>query len=309
MEISTLNRLALKYKVLVKSDSPGFQRRARILQSVWREEQGYAPGMHKGKFLGSRLAMPEAQEKLSNYLDDDIREVVRAEVLDPDRSKDKLYSKPRIFNDLLSSQPLCFNLFGKLQQNLAFASAVFSDLTAGRVHRVTDIKFEWSPGRGSPIYTHDRSAFDVYVCYQTRNGGVGFIGVEVKYHENLRGSVSHNPRYDEIADLMNCFRSGCRPKFHQTPLHQIWRDHLLAGIHRLVDSFEDGFFLFLYPKGNDKCTEAVGVYRECLSDEETFAAWTLEDIAAAIQYRTKKEWINHFIDRYLNFDKLARYIV
>jgi hypothetical protein len=51
--------------------------------------------------------MPEAEVKLSNYLTDVIRDAVRFEVLGPDRDRDKVYGQPRIFNDLLSSQPLC----------------------------------------------------------------------------------------------------------------------------------------------------------------------------------------------------------
>ena len=56
--------------------------------------------------------MPE--RTLANYLTPKIRQVVRHEVLGPARSRGKVYGKPRIFNHLLSSQPLCFNLFADL---------------------------------------------------------------------------------------------------------------------------------------------------------------------------------------------------
>ncbi|QDG52136.1 hypothetical protein FIV42_15710 [Persicimonas caeni] len=42
--------------------------------------------------------------------------------------------QPRIFNNLLSSQPLCFNLFGELQQNLELATEVFRTLAEGRMN-------------------------------------------------------------------------------------------------------------------------------------------------------------------------------
>ena len=57
------------------------------------------------------MEMPWAQETLANFMTEHVHRVVRQEVLDPRRSKGKLFAKPRIFNDLLSSQPLCFNLF------------------------------------------------------------------------------------------------------------------------------------------------------------------------------------------------------
>jgi hypothetical protein len=39
---------------------------------------------------------------------------VRREVIHPGRDRSKLYGQPRIFNDLLSIQPLSFNLFAEL---------------------------------------------------------------------------------------------------------------------------------------------------------------------------------------------------
>ena len=155
--------IARAHDCFVASDNE-FQRRARILQSMWREEQGLPKGEHRGKPLGSRLAMPAAEQHLQNYLSDTIRQVVKREVLGPKRSG-KLYARPRIFNDLLSSQPLCFNLFGELAADLGLATRVFRDLLPDRVQQVTAVEFEWSPGRGDNRFTGDRSAFDVFVRY------------------------------------------------------------------------------------------------------------------------------------------------
>ena len=82
-------------------------------------------------------------------------------------------------------------------------------LTEGKVEKVTRIEFEWSPGRGAITYTGDRSAFDVYVEFLTPEHKKGFLGIEVKYHENLIGKASPDrERYDEIAKDMNCFDPG-----------------------------------------------------------------------------------------------------
>lgn len=300
-----LDRLASKYDAYVSSDGSGFRRKARVLQSLWREKRGYPIGLHRGRPLGSRLAMPWARETLNNYLTDTIRAVVRAEVLDKSRSAGKLYARPRIFNDLLSSQPLCFNLFAELQQDRALASAVFRSLAAGRIAEVTTIEFEHSPGRGDPRYTGDNSAFDVYVTFETPEGEKGFSGIEVKYHENLQGSPArHRPRYDEVAGMMGCFRAETGSLLRQQPLQQIWRDHLLAGAHLHADKLGDGFFVFLYPRENRYCAEAVQRYRTCLSDERTFAAWTLEDFLASVRQHTTAGWSTLVFNRYLDFAKL-----
>jgi hypothetical protein len=244
---------------------------------------------------------------LANFLTDTIRAVVRAEVFDPVKSKGKLYGRPRLFNDLLSSQPLAFNLFGELQQDLTLSTRVFRDLTHGRIERVTAIDFEYSPGRSDARYTGDKSAFDVYVTFETPTAGRGFVGIEVKYHENMCGGPGdHHEQYKVVADEMGCFRTDRLVQIQQSPLEQIWRDHLLAGSHLQKDGFDDGFFAILFPRDNQYCAEAVGSYRACLQDDDTFIAWTIEDIYAAILNHTSAEWVTDFYRRYLDFPKLLR---
>ena len=255
--------------------------------------------------LGSRLEMPLAELNLSNYLTENIKNVVRREVLDRTKSAGKLYGKPRIFEDLLSSQPLAFNLFAELQQDLGLASVVFKSLTEGRVDAVTSIEFEHSPGRGDYRYTGDRSAFDVFATYTTSDGKSGFAGIEVKYHENLIGKpANHRLRYDEVAGLMGCFREDRRDDLKRQPLQQIWRDHLLAGSLLAANDFSDGFFVFLYPRGNGHCSNAVEEYLSCLTNTQSFVPWKLETVCEAIQSAAQTTWIESFIDRYLRFEKL-----
>ncbi len=249
--------------------------------------------------------MPWAEETLANYLTETIRNVVRAEVIDKKKSKGKLYKPPRIYNDLLSSQPLCFNLFGELQQDLPLATRVYNELIPNGLQEVTAIEFEHSPGRGDEQYTGDRSAFDVYVTYRTSSDGKGFLGIEVKYHENLEGKAAeHRSRYDEIAEMMGCFDTDKYDDLKKQPLQQIWRDHLLAGIHMEVDGFEEGYFVFLYPRDNLACSWNIQLYEDLLSNEDSFIQWTVEDVLESIKQHSDKEWPDLVADRYLNFDKI-----
>jgi hypothetical protein len=246
------------------------------------------------------LCTPWLEETLANYVSETIRQVVRNEVLDRSASRGKLYARPRIFHDLLSSQPLCFNLFAALQQDLALATAVLQILAPGRVAQVTGIEFEHSPGRGDERYTGDCFAFDVYVEYRTSLGERGFIGIEVKYHENLKGKAAqHRSRYDQIAEQMGCFRCECLGRLKSQPLQQIWRDHLLAGSLLGNGDFGDGFFVFLYPRDNPHCAQAVSGYQDCLLDRDTFVAWTLEGVTDAIKQCTRAEWIARFVDAHM----------
>ncbi len=304
--MQTLEDLAKSYLALEKCDTSEFQRKARLLQSMWREEKGYDVGEHGGKKRGNYLPMPWAEETLSNYLSEAIKTVVFREVVN-NSIKGKQYTKPRIFDNLLSSQPLCFNLFAELQQNLELATEVFTQLSPDRILKITSIKFEHSPGRGDLKYTGDSSAFDVYVEFLNKTEERGFVGIEVKYHENLKVKPAKmKDRYFEVASEMNCFRDDCLNKLQISPLEQIWRDHLLSGslLNSEGDGFKDGFFVFLSPKENPHCQEAVEEYRKCLTDDSTFLSWTLEDVTEAIKRNTEDSWIDELIDRYLTFGKI-----
>ena len=293
------------------TDKRDFRWRLRLLQSLWREKRGLRKGTLDGKpdgiLRGACLAMPEAQDTLSNYLTPNIREVVRREL---DNPGGKLYGAPRIYNNLLSSQPLYFNLFGELTLDLDLATRALADMSEGRIAKVRAIDFEFSPGRRDSSYTDDGTAFDVYVQYETRSGGNGFAGIEVKYHENLdtgdekKHYEEHGERYDKIAEAMGCFREAELGKLRGSRLQQIWRDHLLMGVHKDVHEFEDAFFVILGPEDNSYLSEAVREYLECLSDDSTFRNWTLEGLVERLMAHSSAEWIRDFHCRYLDFSRL-----
>ena len=299
MTFSPSEDLLRSHHAFVKSDNP-FQRTVRLRQALWREKRGYPIGLHRGVPLGTRLQMPDAEVHLWTYLTDGIREVVRAEVLDPRRSEEKLFARPRIFDDLLSSQPLCFNLFGELKRDLDLASRVMGRLAPSRVKTVCRIEFEHSPGRGDPRYTADRSAFDVYVEYQSSVGEKGFLGIEVKYHEDMNDALApHRERYDQVALGMGCFHASRLSDLRMKPINQLWRDHMLAGSMLLADGRKEGTFMVLYPAENSHAAAAIQKYLACLADSSTFGAWTLESFVAALEAEGAGSWVGELRDRYL----------
>lgn len=48
----------------------------------------------------------------------------------------------------------------------------------------------------------------------------------------------------------------------QRPIQQIWRDHLLSIAHlrHKKEGFDEGFFIYLFPKKNVECQLAVSYY-------------------------------------------------
>ena len=301
-----LDELLEKFLVNVDTDNP-FQRRARLLQSMWRDVKGLPAGERRARVpLGSRLPLALAKAELANFLTANIRRAVRECVEAKAGGSGQLVDEDRLYANLLSSQPLCFNLFGELQADLALASHVCSGLWPERVKAVTAVRFEHSPGRGDLAFTGDRSAFDVFIEHTLPHGdGRGFIGIEVKYHENLKvAAAEQRPRYDEVARAMGCFVEEKLPALRVPPLEQIWRDHLLAGSMLATRDWSAGLYVFLYPEGNTHCARAVAAYRDCLTTSDTFETLTLEQVIGALAQHTNATWVSELRDRYLAWDKI-----
>lgn len=148
-----LRELLERHEVAVGTDN-AFQQRARLLQALWREARGLPAGVRRpGAPLGSRLPLLLAKEELSNFLTDNIRRAVRDRVATKQAGSGQLIDEDRLYADLLSSQPLCFNLFGELHADLELATRVFSEPWPLRVETVTAVRFEHSPGRGDAAHT------------------------------------------------------------------------------------------------------------------------------------------------------------
>lgn len=300
-----------KHHVLVHGDNV-FQSRARLLQALWREHRGFPIGEYErrpGVPLGSMLPSTFATASGANLLTANTLAAARREVGAKQAGSGQHIAESRLWCNLLSSQPLAFNLFAELEVDLDLATRVLRRLWPDRVARVTRIAFEYSPGRGSPTYTCDKTAFDVYVEHATPGGGRGFVGIEVKYHEALGDApAKHRSRYDEVTRAMGCFKSGRMSDLGREPLEQIWRDHMLAG-SMLLDAaarWETGLYVFLHPGDNGQCCAAVQLYRNHLSDTRTFDAVTLEAVVGAIEAETDAAWIRDVRDRYLGWEKIQR---
>ena len=301
--------LLSKYNVYYKQDT-SFSAFARLLQSQWRQKKGFpnAPGK-----LGNYLSYDDAIKTRNNFLTGKIKTLVQYEVYRAN-VEGKLISEPRIWDNLLSSQPLCFNLFGEFHFDMNLATQYFKKLFPDRVYYVSNILFEHSPGRGSDEYTGDHSAFDVFVEYQSGTGKNGFIGIEVKYAENLKEDKTkankvfqkHEKEYLKVARGTNIFPESSFAHLSQVPLQQIWRDHLLS-ITTLQD-YDEVFFVFLFPSKNEECQNAITKYTGLLKTNDCkhngFYTMYLEKFIKTLQEICKSEWTNELEIRYLGTESI-----
>ncbi|MFZ4414389.1 MAG: PGN_0703 family putative restriction endonuclease [Bacteroidales bacterium] len=295
------------------NDSSLFAGKARLLQSIWRKENNipYLPAKF-GNYINSEYAYKNE----SNFLTPKIREFIKNEIDTNEKRIDKnkkVIKKDRLYENLLASQPLAFNLFVELiTPDYSLATKVFQRIFGNRIHNIISIEFEISPGRSKKKYTYDRSAFDVFIQY---NGdkGKGFIGIEVKYAETLKDKpASFKERYKEVAEDSGKFTKEGIEVLRKMPksVEQVWRDHLLSlsMIPPVNNDYDEGFFVYLFPKENDECIKALNKYFVSLKSqnplENGLYILNMETLLEAIKHETNDKWIFDFEDRYLRFEKI-----
>ncbi len=302
-----LKKEIINHKVLVKGDTE-FRAYARLQQSKWRTEKGFAMGKSQnGTYYGNYLTT-EDTKKQKNFLTDNIRHQVDKAIENKDSKS--IIDEERLFTNLLSSQPLCFNLFGELAVDLKLATSFFKEIFPNKIGQVVNILFEHSKWREDKRFTGDKSAFDVFVEYEQDNKK-GFIGIEVKYAESLREEdtatsqrifEAHKSEYLRWTNG-EIFKPDSIELLSKPPLCQIWRDHLLAISVLGNRVYDEGIFVFLYPKGNIQCEHGVKMYNELLISDDPymtkFYPTHLDDYINTLHCLIGTNWTAELKNRYL----------
>ena len=275
-------------------ETSAFRRRARLHQALWREGRGLEIGSepmrpkpgHPGRPLGSRIAVDAARESQANLLNEDIRRAVRHRLANP-QPHQTLY-EDRLYCDLLSSMPMCFNLFGVLQADREMADRAVHAWWPDVPGRVCAVRFEWSPGRLLPgQYLENRSAFDVAFEIELEDGSRGILGVETKYHENCKREKAPNDdrcrRYAEVTSRSAVMSPEAMVTILGTDLQQLWLDHLLALSmpQHTSRTWSWAGFALVHPARNPSYARAAERYRALLERAATIRVSTLESLLAA----------------------------
>lgn len=101
----------------------------------------------------------------------------------------------RLRHNMLSSMPLCFNLFGSMRGEPEFLP-LFKMLFDSKATAIVDVDCEYAP---QPVnaFLGDRTAFDAIVFYETAVG-TRFMGIETKYTEPFSATEHDSTRYQEV---------------------------------------------------------------------------------------------------------------
>lgn len=275
-------------------ETTAFKRRARLQQALWREKQGFPIGTQPmrpisglpSRQLGSRVALEVAERDGVNFLGDVVRRAVENRIKTPEEHQ--TLNKDRLYCDLLSSMPMCFNLFGELQADLDLANRALHVWWPEVPGSVSEVRFEWSPGRRlKGEYLENRSAFDVAFLLDLGGGKRGVLGVETKYHEDCksekRPSDERIRRYAEVTGASGLLTPEAMESIFGTELQQIWLDHLLAASMPLHKSGQWAWagFALVHPALNPSHARATEQYRAYLKRPESVRVTTIESLLDA----------------------------
>jgi hypothetical protein len=288
---------------------------ARMLQSLWRTDRNLPIGAHTAddgsvRDLGSRLTLQDAK-KGANFLSPELARLARYESVYCEPGA--LIEQDRLWANMLSSQTLCFNLFGDFKLDRKKASRVFRSMWPEFIDSVDDVLFEHSPGRGAGRFTADGTELDVVVVGRTPDGRRSFVAFEVKYTESMtEPSAPHRARYEELGDACGIFKDARSLSLRAIPLQQLWREHLLTRAMVHEGLYDVGLFVVIHPERNQQASDAVTAYGKQLvseaSSESGFASATIEQLLDARRADGDAAFADAFHARYLDIERVEQLI-
>ena len=297
---SLMERLGPQYR-----GDDSFTARMRAHQSWWRATRlrvpcGTGPNSTSTTRYGSFLTPDDARRGL-NFLHPRIFDAVRARI-----AAGPGVEEFRCLHNLLSSQPLCFNLFGLLVDDPETATRFLSALLPDEIARVRSVCVEYSRGPKWE-YLDDATAFDAFVIYDRFDGAPAFLGIETKLSEPFSPHRYDSPRYREIARASRVFRDPDSLELGDVRWNQLWRDHLLVQAHVQHPSAPEvltGRLVVVHHPADSRCLAALAGYRGLLAPGAAIENWPLDWLVERWADHARVEehhrWVDALRDRYVD---------
>ena len=233
----------------------GFKKRMRFHQGWWRacvlvEKEGDYPA-RKGEVICNTISNGQISRK--NFLSEKIFEAVEQTIQERKVAKSGILEETRLFNNLLSSQPLCFNFFGELKTDIDLALQILQKFWPN-LTKVKRIAFEFSPVEN---YTGDNSAFDV--AFEVMAGNLsGLVGLECKYTDSFSSTEYDKEVYRHIfSQSKEKLFSAEYHEFKLARFNQLFRNQLMA--EALVQNCQYNFvYTGLFCHQDDKSALQTG---------------------------------------------------
>ena len=266
-----------------------FTRTCRELQGRYRERMGESMG--KGPFLNSpndQINMLVNGEKTGkNFVNEFTFNYAKYRV--NHMKTHETINAYRLFNNMLSSQPMAFNLFcpfiqmledGKEEAVTRIFQAIFPDKFIGEV---TKVGLEYLHTKVEN-YLNDSTAMDAIVRYKDTDGKPAFIAIETKYTDVLgenTGKEKAQEKYHEWIKRIKMFKPETEKELlsGKKKITQIYRNFLLSECYGIKEPANRCYSVVLAPAQHPTTEKEVASLRDELKPEYQYkiTALSLED--------------------------------
>jgi hypothetical protein len=272
----------LKKSIGTLPTEKGLKERMRFHQGWWRafvivEEEGKNPANKEDNVSNTIL---NGQTSQKNFMTKNVSMAVQQTIQERQMANSGILEENRLFNNLLSSQPLCFNFFGELKIDTEFALQVLQQFWP-ELTKVKQVAFEFAPMKK---YLNDNSAFDVAFDVMADNQR-GLVGLECKYTDTFSSTEYDHPEYRNIyaKSKEKVFATGYE-ELKAARFNQLFRNQLIAEALKQNSNYQ---FVYtgLFCHQNDKNALETGVefQLKLKNGDKIFRIVTYKDFIEKIQ--------------------------
>ncbi|MHB1456361.1 MAG: PGN_0703 family putative restriction endonuclease [Armatimonadota bacterium] len=213
----------------------------------------------------------------------------------------------RLFHNMLSSMPMCFNLFGPFVDDADLATVALRSLLGdNEVKCVQETVLEFAPSPRSE-YLNDRTAFDAFVTYERPDGSLGFLGIETKLTESFSKQHYDSPAYRRWVEQSDSpWPEESWSRLDDVKHNQLWRGHLLATAmtSHPRSLYAAGRFALIRHPGDTECARVVEGYSRLLKPQDvSFLDLPLDRLISVWEQTLPQcctDWLARFRLRYLD---------
>ncbi len=256
---------------------------AKHRATILNEDYGYGPYKRSRSRYANMLI--DGEESGSNFITTAAFAFAKEKVKQKATNKGLLIDEYRLFNNMLSSMPMCFNLFSDLRAlvltDQTEASRVVKHLfpELNWIEKVLEIDVEFIP---IPIidYTNDKSAFDAMIIVEDSSGNKGLISIETKYTDLLGSNVAADSEVkNRIVTEGGFFTPQLQAELAEDGYKQIHRNWLLTYAYAQKHGFSHFVNVVISPnsKKNKDDTEIEELKGEMVEHQDTIFKISLQE--------------------------------
>ena len=295
------------------NDRDALTRKCRLLQSWYRvevlKEERCGPWCKGGRCVGNVLV--DGEQTGANFISPAAFACAREKVAEKQANPDLLIDEYRLFNNMLSSMPLCFNLFADLRSGVSDGSPNATVVLAAMFPQslmasVQSVEIEMIP-RPTRTYIDDKTAFDAAVLFTDESGQPGLAAIETKYSDKLGGNrATRQKRKFELADELGLFTREGQEWYGAKGFDQVARNLLLTLAYARRHQIQNAVNYVLAPAEDAVGRRVVEAIQQRLTKPyRRRITWlpleTVVQLGLAVAEGVLATHLKRFRDRYLDF--------